>query len=138
MDFPRADPAAVARFRGLLPDDVAVGVRPMFGHPAAFVGGNMFLGVFGGDVFVRLSERDRPAALLLDGARVFEPMPGRAMREYIVLPPAVIDDPTLSRPWVDRSLGYARSLRPKAPKPPAARSSSMKSPRPRPGAPKRG
>jgi TfoX/Sxy family transcriptional regulator of competence genes len=116
MNFPRADPLAVARFEGLLPTADDVVVRPMFGHPAAFVGGNLFLGVFGADVFVRLSEEDRPAALALRGAHPFEPMPGRAMREYVVLPPAAAADRARVGPWVDRSLRYARGLRRKAAK----------------------
>jgi TfoX/Sxy family transcriptional regulator of competence genes len=113
MKFPRADPRAVARFEGLVPAADDVVVRPMFGHPAAFVTGNMFLGVFGDSVFLRLSETDRPAGLRLAGAHLFEPMPGRPMREYVVLPPALADDRTLARPWVDRSLRYARGLPPK-------------------------
>ena len=116
MTFPRADPKAVARFESLLPEADDVVVRPMFGHPAAFVAGNMFLGVFGGSVFLRLSETDRPDGLRIPGAYLFEPMPGRPMREYVVLPPAIVDHPARARPWVQRSLGYARGLRPKASK----------------------
>jgi hypothetical protein len=113
MKLPPADPTAVARFQRILPDAPDVTVRPMFGQPAAFVVGRMFLGVFGGDVFVRLSDADRTAGLLLDGARRFEPMPGRPMREYVVLPASLVADPARARPWVDRALGYVRGLGPK-------------------------
>jgi len=51
--------AAIARFEALLPEDPRVTRRPVFGQPAAFVNGNMFLGVLGSEVFVRLSEADR-------------------------------------------------------------------------------
>ncbi len=111
--MPRADPAAVARFQDLLPVADDVTVRPMFGQPAAFASGNMFLGVFGDAVFLRLAEADRVAGLRLAGARVFEPMPGRAMREYLVLPDPVLGDPARARPWVEKSVRYARSLGPK-------------------------
>jgi len=121
MNFPRADPVAVARFERLVPSADDVVVRPMFGHPAAFVTGQMFLGVFGDSVFVRLSEADRPGGLRLPGARLFEPMPGRPMREYVVLPPTVADDRARAAPWVDRALRYARGLGPKEKKRPARR-----------------
>jgi len=114
MKFPTADPTAVARFERLVPRASGVEVRPMFGHPAAFVTGRLFLGVFGDSVFVRLSEQDRPAGLRLRGARPFEPMPGRPMREYVVLPPDVAEDRAIAGPWVDRALRYVRGLGPKA------------------------
>ena len=113
MKMPRADPTAVARFERLLPSDPDVTVRPMFGQPAAFVSGQMFFGVFGNDVFVRLSAPDREPGKLPKGSRPFEPMPGRPMREYVVVPPAVLDVPGSARPWVDRALAYGRSLGPK-------------------------
>ena len=42
---PRATPEARDAFRALVPDDERVLVRPMFGSVAAFVGGNMFMGL---------------------------------------------------------------------------------------------
>lgn len=113
--LPRADPAAVARFERLCPEDPSVVRRKMFGQAAAFAQGQMFLGVFGAEVFVRLAEPDRPAALALPGARPFAPMAGRPMREYVVLPPAILDDPARGAEWVRRALDYARSLGPKRP-----------------------
>ena len=121
MKFPHADPQAVARFERLVPTEPDVAVRAMFGHPAAFAAGNLFLGVFGESVFVRLSDEDRPAALRLDGARPFEPMPGRPMREYVVLPPSLAGDRARAGRWVTKALGYARGLGPKAKKRPAGK-----------------
>ena len=37
---------------------IRVQVTPMFGNVAAFVNGNMFMGVFGADIGVKLSEAD--------------------------------------------------------------------------------
>jgi len=119
MKLPRADPSTVARFHALVPNDAGVTVRPVFGQPAAFVAGNMFLGVFGDAVFVRLSEEDRAAGRLPDGARPFEPMPGHPMREYVVLPPTLTAEPARARPWIESGLRYARGLGPKPPKRPA-------------------
>ena len=103
-------------FASVVPDHPAVSIRPMFGQLSAFVNGNMFMGIFGDDVFVRLSEDDR-AALLREGGGPFEPMSGRPMKEYVVLPGAWRDDPDRIREWAARSLDHAEELPPKPPKP---------------------
>ena len=60
-------------FASVVPDHPAVKIRPMFGQLSAFVNGNMFMGIFGEDVLVRLPEEDREEVLGA-GGRVFEPM----------------------------------------------------------------
>lgn len=57
--MPKSDPTIAALFETLLPTDERIVIRPMFGHKAAFVGGNMFTGAFGKHVFVRLDEPSR-------------------------------------------------------------------------------
>ena len=76
MPFPRPDDESEKWFEAVLPDDSRIQVKPMFGNLAAFVNGNMFVGVFGADVFVRLPEADRNELLNEDGASAFEPMKG--------------------------------------------------------------
>jgi len=112
--FPKPDPETKAAFEGLLPGDPRVAVRPMFGNVAAFVNGNMFTGLFGRDLFVRLSEDDR-AELIAEGGTEFQPMPGRAMKEYVSLPPTWRDEPDEARAWVERSLEWAGAIPPKKP-----------------------
>jgi TfoX/Sxy family transcriptional regulator of competence genes len=102
-------------FASIVPEHPAVAIRPMFGQLSAFVNGNMFMGIFGEDVLVRLPEDDREKVLRA-GGRVFEPMPGRPMREYVVLPEAWRDSPKRVREWVARSLDHADELPPKQPK----------------------
>lgn len=58
----------------------------MFGYPCAFVNGQMFTGPHQDPMILRLSEADRAIFRALDGAHPFEPMPGRPMREYSVVP----------------------------------------------------
>jgi TfoX/Sxy family transcriptional regulator of competence genes len=59
----------------------------MFGSPAYFVNSNMFTGVFQDDIFIRLSEQDRSEITASNDEVVpFEPMEGRIMKEYVVLP----------------------------------------------------
>ena len=88
----------------------------MFGNLAGFINGNMFAGVFGSWVFVRLSEPDRAELLAAPGAEVFAPMEGRPMKEYVMLPEEWQDDPERARTWVLRSFNWAEGLSPKEPK----------------------
>jgi TfoX/Sxy family transcriptional regulator of competence genes len=114
MQMPKATPTAVSRFESLVPDHPAVGLRPMFGQPAAFLNGNLLMGVFGDAVFVRLSEEEYSNAVREVGARPFEPMPGRAMRGYAVLPEELLSRPTAARRWVAKALAYVGRLPTKA------------------------
>jgi hypothetical protein len=68
---------------------------------------------------VRLSDAEREERLA-DGWSLFEPMPGRPMREYVALPPDVAGDVAALREWVERAAAYVRTLPPKAPKKPKA------------------
>jgi TfoX/Sxy family transcriptional regulator of competence genes len=102
-------------FASLVPDHPTVTERPMFGQRSAFVNGNMFMGIFGQDLLLRLPQRDREAVIAAGGA-VFEPMAGRPMREYVVLPSAWRSKPAKLREWVARSLDHVEQMPPKAPK----------------------
>jgi hypothetical protein len=46
---------AITRFWALVPRDANVEIKPMFGNLGAFVNGNMFMGLFGFDIGVKLS-----------------------------------------------------------------------------------
>ncbi|HLN51083.1 MAG TPA: TfoX/Sxy family protein [Thermoplasmata archaeon] len=116
MKIPKAASPTVKLFEELTPAEKAVEAKKLFGQPAAFVNGNLFLGVFGEKLFVRLSEADRTEARRLPGCVNFEPMPGRPMSEYMVLPKSVLEVRTQARSWVTRSLRYASGLPPKRPK----------------------
>jgi TfoX/Sxy family transcriptional regulator of competence genes len=110
MRIPKPAPAALKLFEQLTPGREGVIAKKVFGQPAVFVNGNMFFGVFGEKLFVRLAADDRAEAERIPGFTTFEPMPGRAMREYMVLPSGVLGDPHRSREWVARSLNYASRL----------------------------
>ncbi len=113
--MPRPSDDAKAAFRAALPDDPEVAVRPMFGNIAAFVNGNMFAGLFGEDLFVRLREPEQ-AEVIEQGGGEFAPMAGRAMRGYVTVPLAWARDPEAARGWVLRSLEFARELPLKEPR----------------------
>ncbi len=108
--MPKPAKAAVALFESLVPQRPGVTRRPVFGQPAAFVDGNMFFAVFGEDLIVRLSEDDRATAAKEFGGTSFEPMAGRPMREYVVLPAKLLADTKATQGWVTRAVEYAMRL----------------------------
>jgi len=103
-------------FRSVVPDAPDVAVRPMFGNLAAFVNGNLFTGLFGDGLFVRVAPDDA-ATLASAGGGPFEPMPGRPMAGYTMLPEAWRSDVKRAEQWIDVALAFGRTLPPKQPKP---------------------
>jgi TfoX/Sxy family transcriptional regulator of competence genes len=118
--MPKPDEETKAFFRSVVPDHPDVAVRPMFGNLSAFVHGHMFMGLFGADLFLRLPDDER-AEVAAAGGGPFEPMPGRAMTGYVVVPAAWREQPEILTGWIDRSLAWAERLSPKEPKPKKAR-----------------
>lgn len=111
--IPAAKAKALSTFRRLLTEVPDATERPMFGQLAAFFAGHLFFGVFGDQVFVRLGEADRAAAVTQLGATPFAPLPERPMREYVVLPTATLARPEAAAPWVRRAAKFAAGLPPK-------------------------
>jgi hypothetical protein len=115
-DFSKSPPELVERFEAVTADVADAERRQMFGYPALFVGGYHVTGLHRASWVVRLAETDRAELLAVPGSGPFEPMPGRAMGGYVVLPPSIVDDDAAVRRWVARAIEYGRSLPPKAPK----------------------
>jgi TfoX/Sxy family transcriptional regulator of competence genes len=112
MKFEKADPEAVSMFDAIAPGaEVGVEKRKMFGYPCRFLNGNMFMGLHNNNMILRLSEKDR-ATFLKVGGKVFEPVPGRVMREYMVVPNEMIKLRDV-KVWIEKSLAFASSLPPK-------------------------
>lgn len=115
MHVPKPSETDRAYFRALVPADPRVEVKPMFGNLGAFVNGNMFCGLFGGDVGVKLPDQDRER-LLAAGGGPFGP-PERPMSGYVTLPQAWRERPGESEPWVARALDHVSTLPAKVRKP---------------------
>lgn len=115
MAWRKSPPALIAAFDAALPDDPHVERRKMFGYPAAFAHGHLFTGLHQENLMVRLGEAQR-AALVKNGGRPFEPMPGRAMREYVVVPDTIVEDKRALAMWLKRGLAYVGTLPAKAEK----------------------
>jgi len=92
--------------------------KPMFGHDVFWVNGNMFAGVFQRLIFFRLSPQDQREFLgTFKGAKQFEPMEGRPMKDYVVVPETVLGDKATLDEWMRRSYEFTKSLPAKKPKP---------------------
>jgi TfoX/Sxy family transcriptional regulator of competence genes len=113
----KSSPELVQAFKEAMQPIPAIQLRQMFGYPAAFANGQMFAGLHEEKMVLRLPEEEREVFLQLAGSRQFEPMQGRPMREYVVVPPALQADPDELHRWILKALDYASSLPPKAAKP---------------------
>ena len=88
--------------------------RKMFGYPTYFINNNMFAGAHHEGLFLRLSSEDREIAMSEHDEIVpFEPMPGRIMKEYVVIPEHIYTDTEVFSDLLARSVDYVSSLPPK-------------------------
>jgi hypothetical protein len=107
--FSKSPPELVERFATVMDRYPDAERKKMFGYPAAFVGGNMATGLFKEQWVVRLPDGDVADAKAA-GAGAFEPVPGRPMKAFVVVPSAdVTDDAAIAR-WVERGLALAASM----------------------------
>jgi TfoX/Sxy family transcriptional regulator of competence genes len=116
MKHPRLDPAIRALYESALPKDARVQTRAMFGGLGSFVNGNMFCGALGTRIFLRLPAEDLEALLQEAGGGLFEPVKGRAMRDYANIPDAWMRNPAKVRDGMNRALAWVASLPPKSAK----------------------
>ncbi len=111
---------AVAAFEAATTDLPGAEPKKMFGYSCVFAKGNMFAGLHEAGMVLRLPDDQRAEFLRLKGAEQFEPMPGRVMREYVVVPGVLLNEPNQLRKWTEKSLAYVSPLPAKAKKGPGA------------------
>ncbi len=114
MEIPKPTEEDRARFQALVPDDGRVEIKPMFGNLGAFVNGNMFMGLFGRAIGVKLPPDDLDVAMAAGGGP-FGPSE-RPMSGYVALPPTMEAD--MRRSMVTKALDYVGALPAKKPKKP--------------------
>lgn len=113
MKMPRPSEEAKAAFARLVPDEPAITIKPMFGQLSAFVNGNMFCGIFGEELVVRLPEVEI-AQVKRQGGRDFEPVAGHKMGGYVMVPAGWRARPPAA--LIKRALEETRKLPAKKPK----------------------
>lgn len=110
MAWRKSPPSLVALFDRVLPQDARIERRRMFGYPAAFLNGKLFAGLHQESFILKLSEVDRDRLKSAYRAKTFEPMPGRSMRAYLVLPKRLLADAAALDSWLRRSMKYVAGL----------------------------
>ena len=86
--MPKAGPKTVERFEALSETFVARGAKrsSMFGMPVLKAGDKVFAGTFGDAMTFKLGPQDLEKARKQAGVEAFEPMKGRAMKEWVLVP----------------------------------------------------
>ena len=109
MEMPKASDTDKERFRSIVPTATDVVVKPMFGNLGAFVNGNMFMGLFGSDVGVKVSSADEEQ-LRAAGGKPYGPAE-RPMSGWVTLPPtATAED---AEQWIMSALSFVAGQPPK-------------------------
>jgi len=88
--MPKVGPKTVERFDRLAETFVARGATrsQMFGMPVLKAGDKVFAGTFGDAMTFKLGPDDLERARALTGVESFEPMKGRPMKEWVLVPVA--------------------------------------------------
>ncbi len=117
--------ATIAAYDLAIPADPRAVKGQMFGHPCAFVNGNMFFGTFAQTVVARVGEARTASLSAAQEAVVFRPMPGRPWKEYVQLHPTVLSAERLAAS-AREALVHTAAMPPKVEKPKKATSGSPK------------
>ncbi len=123
MKIPKPTATDRERFVALVPDGPGVEVKPMFGNLGAFVNGNMFMGLFGEAIGVKLPDVDRLRLLEEPGAGPFGPAE-RPMGGYVTLPSSW--STRKAKTWTAKALAHACAAA-QPPKPPKKKASPRRS-----------
>jgi len=113
MQMEKATETDKEQFRSLLAGLPGIDIKPMFGNLGGFVNGNMFAGLFGSTLGLKLADADRDELVNNRETLPFGPAE-RPMGGYVGLP---VQGPAEEiEPWVARALAHVATLPPKAPK----------------------
>jgi TfoX/Sxy family transcriptional regulator of competence genes len=113
MKWKKPSERMIELFDRVLPKSPNVERKKMFGYPVGFINGNMFMGLHSDGIILRLGEVEREGFIKKYNAQIFEPFPGRKMREYAVVPESLLSDMTSLKTWCEKSYEYASNLKPK-------------------------
>lgn len=121
MAWRKSPPELIALFDEAVPKDRQIERRKMFGYPAAFLNGYLFAGLHQENFVLKLSPADRDRLVAERHASMFEPVPGRPMREFAVLPQSLLSERAALAIWIEQSIAYVAGKPPKVPKPARAK-----------------
>lgn len=96
-----------------LPADWLLEFRSMFGGMGVYAFSRIFATLSDSGIALKLTEGDRETLLLEPGACLWHPDPAMPpMKEYVVVPEKIATNPEELAHWMERSIGYARTLPP--------------------------
>jgi TfoX/Sxy family transcriptional regulator of competence genes len=85
--------------------------KKMFGQYALFHRGNMFCGVFEETVFIRYPPEKQDSLFEeFDEIGRFEPLEGRAMKEYVTVPDSVFSNPEVRNRLLQACIAFVSKL----------------------------
>jgi TfoX/Sxy family transcriptional regulator of competence genes len=113
MQVPKPSEGDKEFFRSVVPEAPEVEVKPMFGNLGAFVNGNMFAGLFGSSIGVKLAPGDRAELSEVEGAGPFGPVE-RPMGGYVSLPASYTREQAAR--WVEKARDHVATFPPKVKK----------------------
>ena len=109
----KSTPQLVAHFQATMDTFPHVENRKMFGYPCCFKNNHLFTGLHEENWILRLEKSDLELFCSQFNTAVFEPFPGRKMKEYAILPLHVRENKILLQGWIEKSISYVESLPPK-------------------------
>src|SRR5437588_6018730 len=93
MAWKKSSEEAVERFVVALPTEAVGGRRKMFGYEACFVNGGFWAGMYQDEIVIKLPPEVKAQTRELAKAAAFDPMGGRPMKNWWVIPRVVSESP---------------------------------------------
>ena len=110
MKLPKSSERVEQIFDKIVSGMDGIQLRKTFGYPSAYVNGNMFAGVHGEQIVMKVTDAVREELLASGKAKIFSPMPGRTMKQYAAFSGGLLDNTKLLKDSVEQALKYTSSL----------------------------
>ena len=106
------DEELAERVRAVVEDRDDINEKPIFGGLCLLAHGNMFAGIQGETLMVRVGKAAHDEALAKPHTRIMD-FSGRPMRGYVYVDPPGIASQAQLREWIELSLAFVDTLRAK-------------------------
>jgi hypothetical protein len=106
------DETLAERVRRVLPGDVSVRERKMFGGLAFMLGGHMTCGVVGPDLMLRIGAERSERAVAEPHVRRMD-FTGKPLKGFVYVGPEGVASDEMLRAWIDQAAAFTASLPPK-------------------------
>jgi TfoX/Sxy family transcriptional regulator of competence genes len=117
MKLEKPSPGLIVEFKAVVAELRGAQPRKMFGYDAAFVNGNMAIGLWQNTCVVKVSARDAEQLIASGQGVPFRPMKDRVMSGWVELSEELAHDPEELAAWAERAVAHVSTLPPKVKKP---------------------